>query len=205
VNENQPAEGRNQIDERIIWNEYKAGNKQSFSLLYKKYYFLLYNYGFHLVRDKDMVKDCLHELFFYLWENKERITEPHSVKNYLYTAFKRKILDAIKTRERFSSAYLESDFEITISYEQELVTEQTQAEQLHKLQIAIGKLTKRQREAIFLRYFENMNYDEIASIMDCDINSSYVLVARAMQALRHSYCLTTFFAWLTAVKAASIS
>jgi RNA polymerase sigma factor (sigma-70 family) len=188
------------LDEKLIWHEYKNGNRQAFAAIYKKYYYILYNYGFHLVPDKELVRDCLQDLFFYLWENKERIVEPNSIKSYLFTAFKRKLIDAAQNSRRFSSSYQDTDFDIILSIEQESVIEQTKSESLRKLQTAIDKLTKRQREAIFLRYFENLDYHEIASIMECNINSLYVLMSRAMEALRQSYSITVIYFGLTFLK-----
>ncbi|MDJ1479532.1 RNA polymerase sigma factor [Cytophagaceae bacterium YF14B1] len=186
-------------DDRLRWRSFKAGNRQSFSFLYEKYYSVLYNYGFHLIQDKDLVKDCLHDLFFYLWTHKEQVVEPNSVKSYLFTAFKRRLIDASQNKKRFLYNQPETDFEIIVSFEQEMVDEQTQAENIQKLQQAINQLTKRQREAIFLRYFENMSYEEIASVMECDINSLYVLMSRAVDSLRKSYCWPVFLLWISSL------
>ncbi|CAA9293666.1 MAG: hypothetical protein AVDCRST_MAG56-4832 [uncultured Cytophagales bacterium] len=175
-------------DEKMLWQQFKNGSKQSFSALYKSHYAALYNYGCHLVRDKDLVKDSIHDLFFTLWKNRGQVTTPLSVRNYLFTAFKRKVIDLARQQGRFSDRYEESDFEIMRSPEYELIREQAREERDGQLQRALNGLTKRQREAIYLRYFENMTYPELASVLECDVNSVYVLMSRAMEALRRSFC-----------------
>ena len=190
----QPEEPQGLPDERMLWQQFKSGDKQSFSALYKSQYAALYNYGCHLVRDKDLVKDSIHDLFFTLWKNRTQLTTPLSVRNYLFTAFKRKVIDLARQQGRFSDRYDESDFEIILSPEYELILEQAREERAGQLRQALNGLTKRQREAIYLRYFENMTYPELASVLECDVNSVYVLMSRAMEALRRSFLLLIFLA-----------
>ena len=183
-------------DERTLWQQFKGGDKQSFSALYKTHYAALYNYGCHLVHNKDLVKDSIHDLFFTLWKNRDQLTTPLSVRNYLFTAFKRKVIDLARQQGRFSDRYEDGDFEIILSPEYELIREQAREERAGQLQRALNGLTKRQREAIYLRYFENMTYPELASVLECDVNSVYVLMSRAMEALRRSFCPLIFLTLL---------
>lgn len=183
-----PEESLGLPDERLLWQQFKGGDKQSFSALYKTHYAALYNYGCHLVRDNNLVKDSIHDLFFTLWKNRDQLAVPLSVRHYLFTAFKRKIIDLTRRQGRFSDGYQESDFEIMRSPEYDLIHEQAHEERVGQLQRALNGLTKRQREAIYLRYFENMTYPELASVLECDVNSVYVLMSRAMEALRRSFC-----------------
>ncbi len=184
----QPETRQGLPDERTLWQQFKGGDKQSFSGLYKSHYAALYNYGCHLVRDNDLVKDSIHDLFFTLWKNRDQLATPLSVRNYLFTAFKRKVIDLTRRQGRFSDRCHESDFEIVLSPEYELIREQAHEERITQLQRALNGLTRRQREAIYLRYFENMTYPELASVLECDVNSVYVLMSRAMEALRRSFC-----------------
>ncbi len=83
-----------------------------------------------------------------------------------------------------------------LSPECEPVHEQAHEERVKQLQRALNGLTRRQREAIYLRYFQNMTYPELASVLECDVNSVYVLMSRAMEALRRSLCPLIFLALL---------
>jgi RNA polymerase sigma factor (sigma-70 family) len=171
------------IDDELLWSDFKNGNKKSFELLYKKFFFKLYNYGYQQIRDKELIQDCLHDLFFHIWKNKENIIVPESVKNYLFIAFKRKMLDAIKLKGRFSKN--EQNFELEEnSFEHNLILEQAEQEKMKKLNLAMKYLTPKQREAIFLRYFEDMEYKDIAQILSYDTNSVYVLISRSIAVLR---------------------
>jgi len=50
----------------------------------------------------------------------------------------------------------------------------------------LTKLTKRQHEAIFLRYFEELNCDEIASVMNLSKQAVYNLLHHALLELKKS-------------------
>ena len=51
------------LDDSTLWLSFKKGNDLAFSILYNKYVQRLYSYGMHSCRDKDLVLDCLQELF----------------------------------------------------------------------------------------------------------------------------------------------
>jgi len=56
--------------------------------------------------------------------------------------------------------------------------------QTQKLIDALNQLTPRQKEVIYLRYFEELDYEEIATIMDITIKATYKLRARGLDILR---------------------
>ena len=69
-------------------------------------------------------------------------------------------------------------------HESMLIEEQSFAEKRQQAMHLLDQLTKRQREAVFLRYFEEMEYEKIASIMDLSKQVVYNLVNKAIQSLK---------------------
>ena len=49
---------------------------------------------------------------------------------------------------------------------------------------ALDKLPRRQREAVHLRYFQNMSNEEISTLMQINIQSVYNLIFGAMSNLK---------------------
>ncbi|HOA39566.1 MAG TPA: sigma factor-like helix-turn-helix DNA-binding protein, partial [Flavihumibacter sp.] len=49
---------------------------------------------------------------------------------------------------------------------------------------AIDKLTKRQKQAISLRYFDNHSYTDIAAIMAISVDAVYNLVSKALDSIQ---------------------
>lgn len=176
-------------DERQVWKDFKSGNKQAFSQIYDTYVNVLYNYGRKIINDKDIVEDCIQDLFFELWDSKEKLSDTDSIKYYLLKALRIKIFKELNKQSKFldknglSDTY---DFNIVSSYEVELIDEQLSIEQKEKISNVLTKLSKRQKEAIFLRYFDDLNYEEIASIMSINPQSVHNLIHRTITILREN-------------------
>ena len=49
-----------------IWKSFKEGNKQAYAYMYKKYAPALYNYGCKISPDKELVEDCIQDLFIHI-------------------------------------------------------------------------------------------------------------------------------------------
>lgn len=168
------------------WNEFRNGSDAAFAHLYNAYFKPLYNYGCQLCRDGELVKDCLQIIFIDLLNNRSRRAEVYSVKHYLYATLRHRIM-----REMSSPHYLHAQvseeyaFQIVIPHEDRLITNQITQMQRETLEQAVQQLTRRQREVIFLRFYENMGYEEISTIMEFeDAKSARNLVSKAICSLR---------------------
>jgi RNA polymerase sigma factor (sigma-70 family) len=53
-----------------------------------------------------------------------------------------------------------------------------------KLKIAFEALTAHQREAIFLRFYQNLSYEEVAEVLNISIKATYKIMARSLSALK---------------------
>ena len=78
----------------------------------------------------------------------------------------------------------EKYFEITLPAEALIEAGELQAEQSEKLRRSLVALTKRQREAIFLKFYNDLSYSDIASIMDLQVDSVYNIISKAIESLR---------------------
>lgn len=174
-------------DESKTWNNFKRGDKEAFSLIYNRYVNVLYNYGRKIANNKVLIEDCIQDLFFELWERKEKLSNTDSIKYYLMKALRIKILKELKNQSKF----LESDklpdyydFNLISSREAEIVNGQFSEEQKNRISAAMSKLSKRQKEALFLRYYEDFSFGDIASIMSINHQSVHNLIYRAIGVLR---------------------
>src|SRR5437762_3561907 len=74
-----------------LWKGLQQGDKDMFLCLYKKYYHSLLFIGLKEIKDAQLVKDTIQQLFLYIWEKRETIHEARNVKSYLVTSFLRKL------------------------------------------------------------------------------------------------------------------
>src|SRR5690606_28954576 len=75
-------------------------------------------------------------------------------------------------------------FELTASHEDLLIVEEEVNLQKKALEEKLSSLTNRQREGIYLRFFQELSYEEIAEILKMEVGGVYKLIYRAMDRLK---------------------
>lgn len=183
-----------------MWDNFKKGNDLAFTILYRKYVQRLFNYGMHTCRDKELVLDCLQELFARLWDKRETVSAVGSVNFYLFKSFRRLLMSKIIARKRFSTvlAGQSSMFDFMPSAEDGMIDAEARKIQSEHLQRCIKALTRRQREALFLRFFNDLSYHEVAAIMEIRVDSVYNIISKAIDILRRKMRVPLPFAILLA-------
>lgn len=166
--------------DEVIWNALRNNNREAFAVIYYRFFNVLLQRGLQISCDRELVKDCIHDLFLEIWINKLNLATPLSVKAYLIVSIQRKIMHKLK---KFRSKQTEMDrlpMEFVTSKEDQIISEQLMHDQQCMVNQAINSLTKRQKEAIQLKFYANMSYEEIAGMMKISTDSIYNLVSKAI-------------------------
>jgi RNA polymerase sigma factor (sigma-70 family) len=171
--------------DRLCWTRLRKGSKEALSELFLAYADNLYGYGFLLCGDKEKVEDCLQDLFFQLWVNQARLPSVTHVRQYLMIALRNKIKSSCRGKYFLSLEDL-GDRNPTeeVNAEQQWIDEELQHNKNHLLQNALQKLPVKMKQAIYLRYFENMDYSDIARVMNIRRQVAINTVSRAIAHLR---------------------
>lgn len=175
-------------DDKLIWDAFRFGDESSFKMLFEQYYTPLFNYGHKFSADDHLIQDALQDLFTKLWKNRENIKETGSVRNYLYKSFRRVLLRTLEAQHRkyeFSALVEMTNPEAEFGYDQTIISRERLEAIRANLALALEKMTPRQREIIHLRYYAEMDYEEIAGIMQLSVSSTYKLLYKAIDTLRH--------------------
>lgn len=125
-------------------------------------------------------------MFVTLWTRKHSLSTPSSVRNYLFKAFRLSLFKKINAgnkQESFEDAG-HYNFNASLNIEEEIISGENNFALQQRLQTTLDQLTARQREAIFLKFYEGLSYDEIAEIMNISIKGTYKVVGRAIEVLR---------------------
>lgn len=155
----------NEATEMELWTRFKNGDKESFKEIYYKHYMFLYNYGIKNTSEKNLVEDCLQDLFLKLWKNRENLGEVISIKAYLYRAYVRILFDALKKSKRLLD-FKELDGETeTSSIEEKIIQNQSQTEFKTQINNALNQLSKRHRQVLQLHYLDGLSYKQIEQIL----------------------------------------
>lgn len=148
-------------DEKALLAMVATGNRQAFTQLYTTHLNNLYRYIFLFTKSKEETEEILQEIFIKIWENREKLPEVDSLKNYLFRSAKNKLIDNIRhlqIRQRVLS-----EIKRTKDISETSTSDQcAYREYYHVVQQAIEKLPPK-RKLIFRLNIENgLSQDEIA-------------------------------------------
>jgi RNA polymerase sigma factor (sigma-70 family) len=164
----------------------QEGDEAALASLMRMYYDNLYHYASRFTKDKELIKDCIQEVFISLWQRRESIGGIISPKYYLLRAIKNKTLKALHKNlsEISSPGFEEYEFLYEFSIEKIIIERQISEEKARKLRTTLSLLSKRQQEIIYLKYYQYLDQGQIADLMNISRQSVYNLLHEAIQKLR---------------------
>lgn len=179
----------NAIDCIALWNDLKRGNREAFIQIYNKHVNDLIRYGCQLVSNKTFVEDVVHDLFVSIWEKRKELADVYNIKFYLLSATRRMLLRRVKKERLLVSTPSKQDapFEMVPSYIDQKIERQEEKERHKKIKTVINGLTERQREIIYLKFYQNLSYKQISEMLDLDQKYTYNLAARAFAGFKEKF------------------
>ncbi len=179
-----------------IWQSFLQGDKSSLEQLMELHYKSLFNYCSKYTSDIELVKDCIQELFIGLWDRRSRLSTNVNPRAYLIASIRRALHRKIESQNRFlkyqDKAYAYRYFDFEISIEEKIIDNETVQLLAKKISALISTLPKRQKEAIYLKFFEDLSRDEIAEIMGNNPQTVSNLLQLALKKLRVDLIVTLF-------------
>ena len=172
----------------VLWDELQQGEAAALSGIFEQYHTQLLKYGMVLTQDKELVKDSIQELFLYLWQQREQLSQIHAISYYLIVSLRRIVIRKLQQERRTGSrlhaiaASREGLFERPV--QDAIISNERAARQRQALKQAIDALPRRQREAIFLRFYQELDYASIATIMHLNYQGVRNLIYKSVKALR---------------------
>lgn len=155
--------------------------------MYQQHYNGLYHYALKVTQSKAVSEDCLQSLFVNLWINRKNLSEICSIKPYLFKSLRRdlKRVNYSPILKKDSEAVL-LQLHIAPNFSPEDIIVEDETKQHLQKQIAhvLNKLPARQKEVVYLKYYEGLEYKEIAQIMGVHYQSVVNLLFKAMTFLK---------------------
>ncbi|MCF7569256.1 sigma-70 family RNA polymerase sigma factor [Sabulilitoribacter arenilitoris] len=176
----------NIVAEEDYWAKFVDGDKSAFTHIYNFNIDALFSYGMKLHPDRDFVKDCIQDVFLDVFEHRNKLSTPRSVKHYLFVVLKRTMFKKLKKESKKESLSEFEKLSFITDYNIESITIDKE-DQIYKKKLVnqiVKELTPKQQEILYLRFTKDFDYKEISEIIDIDHNSVRKQVYRAIKKLR---------------------
>ena len=166
------------------WSRLKQGDKKSLREIYDLQVEYLLQYALRISRNEALIQDCVHDLFVEIWNNRENLGMTTAIRPYLIVALRRKLIRKLQKEQKSEELTDHLAFDIVPGAEELLIQHEDSEQHKKKLLAAMAQLSERQREAIFLKYYEEMDYQEVASTMNINYQSVRNLIFSGIKKLR---------------------
>lgn len=176
------------IDESSLWNKFLSGDDKVYVYFYKKYAEELFAYGMQFTADRELVKDSIHDVFVRIYSNRSKLGKTDNVKFYLLLSLKNTLYNYFRKDKRsYNDDTMEPVFHAEYSIEDRIIADENEEEFQNKIIHILEALTSRQKEAMYYRYVEGMELDEICTLMNMNYQSVQNLIQRSLRRMKTIY------------------
>jgi len=162
-----------------------SGDVNAFSRIYDLHVNMLFNYGCRLTADKELLKDCIHDIFIKIYNKRKDLGEITNFKSYLFISLKNKLCDESRKRTNFDDYPVEELNPVaTENVENDYINLEMESVSNERVKYLLNQLPPRQKEALTLYYLEEKKYEDICILMDMNYQSVRNLIHRGVLKLR---------------------
>ncbi len=173
------------VKDQIIWDSFRKGKKEALEIIYEENYSLLFHYGLKFTSDEELVKDLVHELFIDLIDSCEKLSATDNIRLYLLKAMRNKLSKQLAADLKLKKDGVEMPgFTLVESIENQLIKKEMEENARKQIISSVGKLSKKQQEIIYLRFYNDLSYQKIAELFEVKIQTVRNLMSRAIQSLK---------------------
>jgi len=174
-------------DSQLI-REIKEGNIECYAELIRRYERKILSFVSHMLRQahlEHMAEDVCQETFYKAYKSIHSFRDVEATfSTWLYTIARNTVLSELR-KSRNSDVYLEDTTQVpVVSFERLPEQQLLQTEREVLVRQAINSLPEKQRSALILREYEQLDYNEIAAILDLTVSSVKSLLFRARQSIK---------------------
>lgn len=157
-------------EEIEIQNRLNAGDGTALELLFHRFYNDLCRYLIIFLKDENVAKNIVQDLFLYLWESHEIIDFKKSLESYLYQACRFNALIYLRNENRHEQSH--EKIRLTSTEETEDVSSEMEAKELNKIiNESIELLPTRCKQIFILSRSRGLSYHEIATQLGISLSA----------------------------------
>lgn len=177
------------------WNNLKNDDPQSLGHLYDAYIDKLFVSAMYITTDRELAKDAIQETFIEIWTYRKTIGHVTDSKAYLSKVLSRILFKKMRKNHLFVAGEIDETICPDLNVEERLISGDRDRENQHRLNIAISKLSKRQKLLLELSFYQSLTYEQIAAKLQLNYQSVNNLAFRTFRRLRDAMApiLIAFF------------
>ncbi len=171
---------------RIDWDAFVlSGDDTSFYNLYAHYHDYFNFVGLKRGANVEKTKDCINDLFLYIYDNREKLGHINNHHNYLVTSFLRKLFK----KEHFSAEESLDVLNLEIvpihpSVEAIYIKQHTNEHVAAVLKNYISKLSDSQSKLVYQKFYLGLSYEEISKANHISVKTAYNTIYNAVEKLK---------------------
>lgn len=170
-------------NDAFLWDQFREGSHAAYEALFKKYYSSLYQFAWRYTRENSAAKESVQQVFYQLWVSREKRRAVKRVRAYLFKCLRSYLFRESRYLSRLTLLDDTSE-RMVFSPEDILIEDESHVYRRKLISEKLNQLPERQREVLYLRYYESLSYQEIAQVLGINYQSVVNLSYRAMQRLR---------------------
>ena len=167
---------KNVEDQELLWHKFLDNDMDAFHEIYRENYQALFSYAMRFYYDKASAEDCLQSMFLNIFNSRIKLPSVKNVKAYLMKSLRNQILNSKRTKIDDFPLIKDSEFDFKKKGLNENVYKQ--------LKELINKLSPRERELVYLKYFHGLRSTEISTLLNIEYQTVRNILANAITKMR---------------------
>lgn len=166
-----------------------AGDQRAFSQLVKRYLPLVYNYLYRMTQNHEVSEEMAQEAFVKAYQSLKSFDQQRSFKPWILRIASNAAISHIRKQSRVVSlnaleeegAWGEAEHQTS----EDIVTQLERKLSTEEVLKALENLDEKYRQALLLRYQQDLSYEDIAQTLDIPLNTVRTWIKRGMDKLRN--------------------
>jgi RNA polymerase sigma-70 factor (ECF subfamily) len=168
-------------DEASLIGQVARGDEAAFETLFRRYYPRLRRFVEQMTRRPHLVDEILNDTMLVVWRKADTFNLRSKVSTWMIGIALRRSLKALRSRDEVRD--LDPD-DVAMPAECGPEGQLLRREQRARLSHALGTLPAEQRAVIELTFYEGYTYREIATIIDCPVDTVKTRMFHARRRLK---------------------
>lgn len=170
-----------------VFIKFKEGDEDAFSFFYKYFINDMYAYGRSLGADEKQVMDAVQDVFLKVFFDRPHLSSVEHFKYFLLKSLKNRLYDFFKSKSYSTTTDISGEglnFSIKTTVLDEMIEDEDRMIIQQKIEKLLSVLSSSQKEALYLRYIQELEYVEISAMMGKSEVAIRKLVSQAIHTIR---------------------